>query len=108
GGATGPRPVSAVPASRNTISPTNCGIAYQTVPDWADTMSVSESVPAMITTPRTEGAGETSYETSWAHVRIEPRSEYFESDDQPPRMKPYTPIEPTAKMRMSAMSRSAT
>ena len=62
----------------------------------------------MITTPRTDSASETSYETSWAHVRIEPSSAYFESDDQPPRMNPYTPIEPIAKMRISAMSRSAT
>jgi hypothetical protein len=27
-------------------------------------------------------------ETSWAQVRIEPRIEYFESDAQPPTMKP--------------------
>ena len=58
----------------------------------AATISVSESVPAMITTPRTESASDTSYETSCAHVRIEPRSAYFESDDQPPRMNPYTPM----------------
>ena len=62
----------------------------------------------MITTPSTESASETSYETSCAQVRIEPRSAYFESDDQPPRMKPYTPTEPMAKIRISAMSRSAT
>ena len=42
----------------------------------------------MITTPSTESASETSYETSCAQVRIEPSSEYFESDAQPPTMKP--------------------
>ena len=42
----------------------------------------------MMITPSTLSASETSYETSCAHVRIEPSSAYFESDDQPPRMKP--------------------
>ena len=90
------------------MSPTNCGTAYQRVSAWAATIPVSDSVPAMSTTPRTESASATSYDTSCAHVRIEPRSAYFESDDQPPRMKPYTPIEPIAKIRTSAMFRSAT
>ena len=54
----------------------------------AATMSMSESDLAMITTPSTESASETSYETSWAHVRIEPSSAYFESEDQPPMMNP--------------------
>src|SRR5438046_1040661 len=66
-------------------------------------MSTSESEPAMITTPRTESASETSYETSCAHVRIEPRSEYFDSDDQPPMMKPQIPGEPSAKTRSRAI-----
>ncbi len=38
----------------------------------------------MSTTPRTARPSETSYETSCAQVRIEPRSEYFDSLDQPP------------------------
>ena len=42
----------------------------------------------MITTPSTLSASETSYETSCAHVRIEPSSENFESDAQPPMMNP--------------------
>ena len=42
----------------------------------------------MMITPSTLSASETSYETSCAQVRIEPSSAYFESDDQPPRMKP--------------------
>ena len=39
-------------------------------------------------TPSTESDSETSYETSCAHVRIEPSSENFESEAQPPTMKP--------------------
>jgi hypothetical protein len=97
-----------VPAKRKTTRPTNCGTAYQTVSACAATISVSDSDSAMITTPSTERARATSYDTSWAQVLIEPRSAYFESDDQPPTMNPYTPREPIAKMRMSAMSRSAT
>ena len=42
----------------------------------------------MITTPSTESASETSYETSCAQVRIEPSSANFESDAQPPMMNP--------------------
>ena len=42
----------------------------------------------MSTTPSTERASATSYETSCAQVRIEPSSEYFESDAQPPMMNP--------------------
>ena len=43
---------------------------------------------AISTTPSTERASETSYETICAHVRIEPSSEYFDSDAQPPTMNP--------------------
>ena len=41
-----------------------------------------------MTTPSTDSASATSYDTSCAHVRIEPRIENFDSDDQPPTMKP--------------------
>ena len=51
-------------------------------------MSVSESEPDIRITPSTASASETSYETSCAHVRIEPSSEYFDSLAQPPMMKP--------------------
>ena len=55
---------------------------------WRWTISTSVQRPAMITTPSTASASETSYETSCAHVRIEPSSEYFDSDAQPPTMNP--------------------
>ena len=61
-----------------------------------------------MTTPSTESASATSYETSCAHVRIDPSSEYFDSDDQPPTIRPYTPIEPSAKIRISAIGTLAT
>src|SRR5919201_3981636 len=84
----GGRFVSAIPAKKKTRSPTTCGTAYQTESDCCSTISTRFSEPAMITTPSTERASATSYETSWAHVRIEPSSEYFESEAQPPTMKP--------------------
>ncbi len=68
--------------------PTICGITYQMSAPCAATMSTSESDLAMITTPSTESASETSYDTSCAHVRIEPSNANFESDAQPPMMKP--------------------
>src|SRR6188472_589685 len=88
GRSNGARAVSAVPASRKITKPTNCGTTYHQVPSWPATMSTSESDCAIRTTPSTESASETSYETSCAHVRIDPSSAYFESDDQPPMMKP--------------------
>ena len=42
----------------------------------------------MITTPSTAKVSETSYETICAQVRIEPSSENFESEAQPPTMNP--------------------
>ena len=51
-------------------------------------MSVRFSDWPISTTPSTLSASETSYETSCAQVRIEPRIEYFDSDAQPPMMKP--------------------
>ena len=60
GRSNGARAVSAVPAKRNTRSPTICGTTYQIVSDCAATISVSESDPAMITTPSTESASATS------------------------------------------------
>ena len=42
----------------------------------------------MITTPSTAKVSETSYETIWAQVRIEPSSANFECEAQPPTMKP--------------------
>src|SRR5918992_3334912 len=91
-----------------TTKPTNYGTTYHHVSSWAATTPVSESVCAISTTPRTLSASETSYETSCAQVRIEPSSEYFEREAQPPTMKPYAPTEPSAKMRMSAIGTSAT
>ena len=55
-------------------------------PGW--TISGSESERPSRTTPSTLSASETSYDTSCAHVRIDPSSEYFDSDAQPPTMKP--------------------
>jgi hypothetical protein len=51
-------------------------------------MSARLSERPSITTPSTLSASDTSYDTSCAHVRIEPRIENFDSDAQPPTMKP--------------------
>ena len=67
------------------------------------TMSTRLSDWPIRTTPSTDSASDTSYETSCAHVRIEPSSEYFDCDAQPPMIAPYTPIEPRAKIRISAI-----
>ena len=60
----------------------------QSVACCLSTISTRFSDCAIITTPSTLNASATSYETSWAHVRIDPRIEYFDSLAQPPTMKP--------------------
>src|SRR3954469_22001764 len=97
-----------MPAMKKMTSPTNCGAAYHQLLACSSTIFVSESEPAMSTTPSTLSASETSYETSCAHVRIDPSSEYFDSDAQPPTMKPYTPIEPSPNTRIRPIGTSAT
>ena len=77
-----------MPAKKKTISPTNCGAANGRNEPWRATISGRLSERPRMTTPSTLSASETSYETSWAHVRIEPRIENFDSDAQPPTMKP--------------------
>ncbi len=73
---------------KKTSRPTNCGPKNQNVSACLWTMSTSESDWPISTTPRTAKVSETSYETICAHVRIEPSSAYFESEAQPPTMKP--------------------
>ena len=85
----------------------NCGTAYQIVSCCSSTICVSESDPDISTTPSTDSASATSYETICAHVRIEPSSAYFESEAQPPTMNPYTPSAPRAKIRISEIGTSA-
>ena len=88
GRSNGGRFVSATPAMKKTTRPTTCGAANQIVSCCFSTMSASESDWPMITTPSTAKVSETSYETICAQVRIEPSSEYFECEAQPPTMKP--------------------
>src|SRR6187401_2107354 len=83
--------------------PTNCGPMNHSVSCCLWTMSTGDSDWPIITTPSTESASETSYETICAHVRIEPSSENFDSLAQPPTMNAYIPVEPSAKMRISAI-----
>ena len=88
GRSNGGRFVSATPAMKKQMSPTNCGAAYHQSLTCASTIPESESVCAISTTPSTDSASETSYETICAHIRIDPSSEYFDSDAQPPMMNP--------------------
>src|SRR5512133_4316754 len=97
-----------MPPMKKIRRPTACGMKNHNVASCFETMCVSCSDWPISTTPSTLSASETSYDTSCAHVRIEPSSEYLDSDAQPPTMKPYTPIEPSAKTRMRAIGTSAT
>src|SRR5712691_356409 len=103
GRSNGGRLVSAIIAKKNTSSPANCGMKNQIVAPCLLTMSTRFSDWPIRTTPSTDSASDTSYETSCAHVRIEPSREYFDSEAQPPTIGPYTPIDPSAKIRIRAI-----
>src|SRR6516165_2145956 len=72
GRSNGGRDVSAMPPSRKTTRPTNCGMKNHIVVSCLATMCVRFSDWPISTTPSTLSASDTSYETSCAHVRIEP------------------------------------
>src|SRR5947207_4372482 len=72
GRSNGGRDVSAIPPMKNTIRPMNWGMKNQTVACCLSTISVRLSDCPIRTTPRTDSASDTSYETSCAHVRIDP------------------------------------
>src|SRR5581483_3122022 len=93
--------VSATAARKKTTKPTNCGATNHCESICLVTMAERFSEWPMRKTPSTESESDTSYDTSCAQVRIDPRSEYFESDAHPPTMNPYTPTEPSAKKRIS-------
>src|SRR5882757_8727236 len=97
-----------MPAMKKITRPTNCGMTNGRNSPCRDTISGRLSERPSMTTPSTLSASATSYETSCAQVRIEPRIENFDSEAQPPTMKPYTPIEPSAKIRSNAIGTFAT
>src|SRR5213083_226103 len=84
GRSNGGRLVSAIIAKKKTSSPASCGMKNQIVAPCLLTMSTRLSDWPMRTTPSTDRASETSYDTSCAQVRIEPSSENFDCDAQPP------------------------
>ena len=70
--------------------------------------SCVDSVPAWMSTPRMASPNAASYESSCADARTEPSSGYFEPDDQPASITPYTPMPDIARMNSAPIGRSAT
>src|SRR5216110_3026748 len=75
GRSNGGRLVSAIIAKKKTSSPASCGMKNQIVAPCLLTMSTRLSDWPIRTTPSTDSASDTSYDTSCAHVRIEPSKE---------------------------------
>ena len=71
-------------------------------------MSCVESVCAWMSTPRIASENAASYESSCAVERTAPSSGYFEPDDQPASITPYTPRPDIARMNSAPTGRSAT
>src|SRR3990172_3501981 len=89
--------------------PINCGTQnHQPAVLCASTMPTMLAVPASISTPMIETPRGTSYETIWAALRSEPRSEYLLLQAQPPGMVPYTPSEVIDRMYSTPMFTSVT
>src|ERR1044072_2623224 len=78
-----------------------CSTKNQIVPSCLSTIWIRLSDCPISTTPSTESASDTSYETSCAHVRIEPSSEDFDEEGHPPTIAPYRPTEPRANRGIS-------
>src|SRR5204863_7184812 len=97
-----------MPAMKKHTRPTNCGPASHWSWIWWLTMSLSFSECAVRTTPSTDSASETSYETICAHVRIEPRSAYLDSDSQPPTTNAQVPTEPSPKTSVRPLGPAVT
>src|SRR5712691_6970615 len=88
GRSNGGRLVSAIMAKKKTSSPANCGTTNQIVASCLLTISTRFSDCPISTTPSTDRASETSYDTSCAQVRMDPSSAYFDSEAQPPTIAP--------------------
>src|SRR3954463_12552862 len=73
-------------------------------PAWCFTMSPRLRLPAAMMTPTSAKPIAISYATICAAERIAPRNAYFEFDDQPARMMPYTPADVSASTYNSAAS----
>src|SRR5262249_29398540 len=107
--------VSAVAAIRKIANATNVFNQNQCVANdqalvqccWA-TMSCVESDPAITSTPRIARPNAASYDRSCADARTEPSSGYFEPDDQPASITPYTPRPDIARMKSAPIGRSTT
>ena len=61
----------------------------------------SRACRAWMSTPRIASPNAASYESSCAVARTEPSSGYFEPDDQPASITPYTPRPDIARMKLS-------
>ncbi len=67
-----------------------------------------DSVWAWMSTPRIASPNAASYDSSCAVDRTAPSSGYFDPDDQPASITPYTPSPDIARMNSAPMGRSAT
>src|SRR5712691_3048277 len=76
------------PKKSVTARPANCGTTNQIVAPCLLTISTRFSDCPISTTPSTDRASETSYDTSCAQVRMDPSSAYFDSEAQPPTIAP--------------------
>src|SRR5882724_10292430 len=90
--------VSAVAAMRKITNATNVFSQNQCVANdhafvqcCCTKMSCVDRDPAWIRTPSTARPKAASYESSCADARTEPSSGYFDPDDQPASITPYTP-----------------
>src|SRR4051794_30666753 len=107
--------VSAAAAIRKMMNGTNAGSQNHSLTnecqfthDCCAAMSRVDSVPARISTPRMPRPNAASYDSSCADERTEPSNGYFEPDDQPASITPYTPRPDIARIHNAPIGRSAT
>src|SRR3954452_8722854 len=71
-------------------------------------ISCVERVPAWISTPSTARPNAASYDRSCADARTDPSNGYFDPDDHPASITPYTPSPDIARMNSAPIGRSTT
>src|SRR3954454_7595834 len=107
--------VAAVAAMRKMMNGTNAGSQYhcdtnecQSCHDCWSTIDRVDNVPARMSTPRMPRPNAASYDSSCADARTEPSNGYFDPDDQPASITPYTPSPDIARIHSAPTGMSAT
>src|SRR5581483_5783045 len=99
--------VAAIMKMAKGMMPNRMNSQLKMPPNWWSTMVRVDSEPASSTTAATDNPSAASYEIIWADARTEPSSGYFEPDDHPASITPYTATDDMASRKRMPTGGSA-